>query len=72
MRYAVSTADLMAEICKCRREMIFRILRQAQDEANHRADAGENRPSSGLILSLTKDADALTPNLETTQPESDV
>jgi hypothetical protein len=32
--------------------MIFRILRQAQDEENHRL--------SGLILSLSKDADALT------------
>ena len=61
------------------REMIFRILRLAQDEENHQADGeanhradggknrqadgGESRPSSGLILSLSKDADALTPNL---------
>jgi hypothetical protein len=38
--------------------MISRILRQAQDEENHRAWGGENRMSSGLILSLSKDADA--------------
>jgi hypothetical protein len=40
--------------------MIFRILRQAQDEENHQADGGDNRRFSGLILSLPKDADALT------------
>jgi hypothetical protein len=51
--------------------MISRILRQAQDEenhqawseANHRAWGGGNHRRSGLILSLTKDADALTQTL---------
>jgi 5-methyltetrahydropteroyltriglutamate--homocysteine methyltransferase len=54
--------------------MISRILRQAQDEENHRASGeenhrawgGENRPGSGLILSLSKDADALTQTSPTT------
>jgi hypothetical protein len=48
--------------------MISRILRQAQDEENHQAQIGENHRvwggeshrRSGLILSLTKDADALS------------
>jgi hypothetical protein len=51
-----------------RREMISLVLRQAQDEENHQTDGeenhlaggGANRLSSGLILSLSKDADALT------------
>jgi hypothetical protein len=41
--------------------MIYRILRQAQDEENHRADDGEIHQGSGLMLSLSKHADALTP-----------
>jgi len=40
--------------------MIFLVLRQAQDEENHLAGGGANRGSSGLILSLSKDAAALT------------
>jgi hypothetical protein len=40
--------------------MISRTLRQAQDEENHQAAGGENHRRSGLILSLTKDADAFT------------
>jgi hypothetical protein len=40
--------------------MIYRILRQAQDEENHQAWGGANHIRSGLILSLSKDADALT------------
>jgi hypothetical protein len=43
--------------------MISRILRQAQDEENHRAGIEKTRRSSGLILSLTKDAAALTQTL---------
>jgi hypothetical protein len=39
--------------------MISRILRQAQDEENHQASGGKNHSRSGLILSLSKDADAL-------------
>jgi hypothetical protein len=43
--------------------MISRILGQAQDEENHRTGIEKTRRSSGLILSLTKDAAALTQTL---------
>jgi len=54
--------------------MIFLVLRQAQDEENHPAASRENHiisglmMISGLMLSLSKHADALTPayQLETT------
>jgi len=41
--------------------MISRIVRQAQDEENHWADIKKSFRISGLMLSLSKHADALTP-----------